>query len=266
MLTEQQVNHFNTFGFLIFRQLFSPEEMKTINAEFEHALTAAYRHAPFDGTYRHWVRTMGPDTPFFGGLLEDPRFYEPTEQLYGEDALGIISDANRYVGHTRWHPDHYVDPTEDCYGVKFAYYLEPVGAETGALRLIPGSHKNPLHSELRNNLDSYGLEICDVPAYICESEPGDVVAFDVRCWHASWGGAIDRRMCTVVYYKNPAGPEEEAATRKRASSSVKEPNNSGLPFETHRDIMGYWAANHEGSARRQRWIDRERELGFLDYL
>ena len=28
MLTEQQVNHFNTFGFLIFRQLFSPEEMK----------------------------------------------------------------------------------------------------------------------------------------------------------------------------------------------------------------------------------------------
>ena len=46
MLSEQQVNHFNTFGFLIFRQLFSPEEMKTINAEFEHALTSAYRHAP----------------------------------------------------------------------------------------------------------------------------------------------------------------------------------------------------------------------------
>jgi hypothetical protein len=30
--------------------------------------------------------------------------------------------------------------------------------------------------------------------------------------------------------------------------------------------MGYWVANHEGSEKRQRWIDRERELGFLDYL
>ena len=93
-----------------------------------------------------------------------------------------------------------------------------------------------------------------------------MVAFDVRCWHASWGGAVDRRMCTVVYYKNPEGPEEEAATRKRASSSVKEPNNSGLPFSTHHNIMSHWAANHEGSKKRQRWIDRERELGFLDYL
>ena len=63
------------------------------------------------------------------------------------------------------------------------------------------------------------------------------------------GGAIDRRMCTVVYYKNPEGPEEEAATRKRASNSAKEPNNSGLPFETHRDIMSYWVANHEGSEK-----------------
>ena len=60
MLTEQQVNHFNTFGFLIFRQLFTPEEVETINAEFEHAFdrppTATLRlMAP----NRHWVRTMG---------------------------------------------------------------------------------------------------------------------------------------------------------------------------------------------------------------
>ena len=266
MLTEQQVSHFNTFGFLIFRQLFSPDELKTISAEFEHTLTSAYRHDPFDGTRRHWVRTMGAETPFFASLLEDPRFCKPTEQLYGEDALGIVSDANRYVGHTRWHPDHSVDPTEDCYGIKFAYYLEPVGAENGALRLIPSSHKNPLHDDLRENLDKFELKICDVPAYVCKSEPGDVVAFDMRCWHASWGGASDRRMCTVVYYKNPESPEEEAATRRRASNSVKEPNNSGLPFSIHRDIMTHWITNHEGNEKRQRWIDRERELGFLDYL
>ncbi|MCZ6676313.1 MAG: phytanoyl-CoA dioxygenase family protein [Candidatus Poribacteria bacterium] len=263
MLTEQQINHFQTFGFLIFRQVFSPDELKTINAEFERTLTEAYRHTPFDGTRRHWVRTMGPDTPFFASLLEDRRFCEPAEQLYGEDVLGIVSDANRYVGDTRWHPDHHADPTEDCYGVKFAYYLESVGAENGALRLIPGSHKNPLHTEVRENLSQLGLEICNVPAYVCESEPGDVVAFDVRCWHASWGGASDRRMCTMVYYHNPDTPEEEAATRRRATNSAKEPENSELPFSIHRAIMSHWVANREGSQKRQRWIDRMRELGFF---
>jgi ectoine hydroxylase-related dioxygenase (phytanoyl-CoA dioxygenase family) len=32
--------------------------------------------------------------------------------------------------------------------VKMAFYLEPVDADTGALRLVPGSHLEPLHSEL----------------------------------------------------------------------------------------------------------------------
>ena len=38
--------------------------------------------------------------------------------------------------------------------------------------LIPGSHKNPLHNDLRENLNELGLEISDVPGYVCKSEPG----------------------------------------------------------------------------------------------
>ena len=37
-LTEQQLRHFKTFGFLIFRQLLSPEEMETYNREFDYGL------------------------------------------------------------------------------------------------------------------------------------------------------------------------------------------------------------------------------------
>ena len=138
MLTQQQINHFQTFGFLTFRQLFSQDEVKTINTEFESAMTEAFRDDPFDGTRRHWLITMGPDTPFLTSLLEDPRFCDVAEQLYGEDVFGIASDINRYVGDTRWHPD---TGSLHQYGVKFAYYLQPVTADTGALRLIPGSHE-----------------------------------------------------------------------------------------------------------------------------
>ena len=38
MLTQEQINHFQTFGFLTFRQLFSQDELKAINAEFEAAM------------------------------------------------------------------------------------------------------------------------------------------------------------------------------------------------------------------------------------
>ena len=94
MLTQEQINHFQTFGFLTFRGLFSQDELKTINTEFEAAMTEAFRDDPFDGTRRHWLITMGPDTPFLASLLEDPRFCDAAEQLYGEDVFGIASDVS----------------------------------------------------------------------------------------------------------------------------------------------------------------------------
>ena len=65
MLSEQQITDFHTFGFLIIRQLFSPDELQTINAEFDFALDTSYRHAPFDGTRRHWVTMVGPANALF---------------------------------------------------------------------------------------------------------------------------------------------------------------------------------------------------------
>ena len=91
--------------------------------------------------------------------------------------------------------DHGTDPTQDCYGIKMALYLEPMDAATGALRLIPGSHLEPLHSTLQAGRSS--VTVSDsrpademtallseddgtrVPQYVCATQPGDVVAFDV---------------------------------------------------------------------------------------
>lgn len=262
MLTQHELLHFETFGFVILRDLFTDEEMKTLSDEFETGLAAAYDHRPFDGTERHWTMMMGPETPFFASLLDDRRFYEPAEQLYGEDAFGVGCDANQYVGDTHWHPDHRIDPKDDCFGVKFAFYLDPVDGTSGALRLIPGSHKSPFHEEVRSSLERLKLPVADVPSCICSSNPGDVLAFDMRTWHASAGGATGRRMSTCVFYNNPRTEAEEAATRKRAESSRK------TPARFHRfDEPLYhpdWVANPTGNPRRRRWIERMVELGFLD--
>ena len=261
MLSNEQYQHFQTFGFVILRQFFTADEMATLREEFETGLNLAYAHRPFDGSERHWVPQMGPSTPLYASLLEDERFWSITAQLYGEDAFAVGVDANRYVGDTRWHPDHRVDPTQDCYGIKFAFYLDSVGPDTGALRLVPGSHKNPLHDDLRAYIQDQGMELADIPSYTCSSEPGDVVAFDVRCWHSSSGGQQGRRMSTCVYYKNPETPEQERAARQRAQSSHQAPAQYHRPGDPL--IHPHWIANHSASPLRQRWIERLDDLGFL---
>lgn len=260
MLTDEQYQHFQTFGFIVLRQFFTPDEITTLSEEFETGLDRAYQHRPFDGSERHWVSQMGPDTPCYSNLLEDQRFWSITEQLYGADAFAVGTDANRYVGDSRWHPDHHADPKEDCYGVKFAFYLDPVDADTGALRLMPGSHKRPLHDDLRAFLQ--GRELTQIPSHICASEPVDVIAFDMRCWHASFGGSAGRRMSTCCYYKNPDTPEEEQAARKRAAGSRKAPAQYHRPNDPL--FHPHWLANSQGSTLRQGWIDRLDELGFLE--
>ena len=261
MLTKQQLAHFETFGFIIMRHAFTAKELAIIDDEYERGLTSAYAHAPFDGTVRHWTNMLGSDTPFFATLLEDARFYEVAEQLYGEDVLAESSSANRYIGNTLWHPDHQIDANEDSFGIKLAFYLDPVDGQSGALRVIPGSHRNPLHDGVRAGLERLGKEISEIPGHVCESKPGDVVAFDTRLWHATWGGAEGRRMCSVSYYSNPKTTGEEAGARRRASSVVSLPAKFNRPQDAF--YHPNWVANSSGSVRRARWIRRLTELGYI---
>ena len=59
-----------------------------------------------------------------------------------------------------------------------------------------------------------------IPGYACESDPGDVVAFDLRMYHASYGGSRDRHMCSVVYYVDPNTPQELEPIRLNAIGLV----------------------------------------------
>jgi len=129
---------------------------------------------------------------------------------------------------------------------------------------VPGSHKLRFHQELRGTTKRGKLDILTVPSYVCESQPGDVVAFDLRLWHASWGGSAGQRMCTFVYYNNPADPVAEAASRKRAAGFVTMNAHFGRPDEPI--YHPAWLENRSGSPLRQRWIQRLDQLGFLASL
>ena len=269
MLTLQQLDHFNTFGFIIMREVFSGDEIKTIQGEFDLRAASASGYEPFDGTKPHGFNMMGDDTPFFASLMEDPRFVEAAEGMFG-DVIGYIAAANRYVTNTSW---HYDSGCYEGYGVKFAMYLQPVRADTGALRVIPGSHKRPWFDELDERpplryawarQDFARAEVPEVidsiPGFACESDPGDVIAFDERLWHASLGGSNDRQQCDLVYMNYPETPQEVASTITHAKGFWTERDNSAEPWNPKRSAPDEWIENRGRDPRRERWIQSLREF------
>ena len=219
-LTEEQVQHFETFGFLIRRQVFSQAEIDRLDEEFDHYLaTIKDEFEKKVGQGRGWPNwsNLNPDTPFMAGLLEDPRIYVPTEQLQGEDTVPLYSNANSFRNDSNWHPD-----TRQCHlpMLKNLVYLQPTTGDHGSLRVIPGSHKSPLYDDLHRLklinsndkseiLKESGMRSEDVPAYVFCSQPGDVITFNMRLWHAAFCGYEDRRNCSFAFCSNPKTAEEE---------------------------------------------------------
>ncbi len=201
--TPFQIDHYRTFGFIIMRGLLTPAETAALSREADAELAAQYPDTPFDGTRRHFCCMNDEQrTPTFAGLLQDPRFLDFGETLHGSDLIPMWCDANRYSHSTHWHPDAQDAPrSPERAGVKYAIYLEPLAADSGALRVIPGSHRQPLHHAVRDILAQHpDMPAEDVPATACATTPGDVIAFNHALFHAACHARGARRLCTLAYY------------------------------------------------------------------
>ena len=149
MLTAGERSHFETFGFMVRRKLFSSDEMDVISREFDDVLEEDRKGQAFKGDKRQAVLGCVEKRPGLLQLVDDDRIHGPIEEMLGPDFMWWGSDGNLYVGDTAWHSD--ASDIGLGYGrVKVAFYLDPVGKDTGCLRFIPGSHRLPLHDELRS--------------------------------------------------------------------------------------------------------------------
>ena len=166
MLTKQQQQHFEVFGFVVLRQLFSPDEMAIIIRDFETAMLEDRDGKPFDGKTRQQVNDWCLGRPCAELLIDSERISVPIEQLLGPGyTFKQGNDGNFYVGDTIWHPDMgwdphipegQSDPNKNVGAwryhyhpsIKVAFYLDSVGKDTGCLRVIPGAHRNPYHDRL----------------------------------------------------------------------------------------------------------------------
>jgi hypothetical protein len=266
VLTPEQKQFYETFGFLVFRSYFSPEETAEITRAFDGVLEDALNGQPFLGQKRHMVLGCIEQRPVLSQLVEDDRIYGVIGDLLGPDFVWITSDGNYYVGDTQWHPDA-GGSLLSYHLIKIALYLDPVRADTGCLRVIPGSHREPFHSTLkplvRHREDPpvypFGVTGEQIPAYPLESNPGDVVLFHQALWHASFGGGNRRRMFTLNFTAPATTPEEVALHRRLYEGHLRHQQNNPYKSLDHVYAPGFLEG---GGERRQRMVRPLVEWGF----
>ncbi|MCZ6676670.1 MAG: phytanoyl-CoA dioxygenase family protein [Candidatus Poribacteria bacterium] len=209
MLTTGQKQYFETFGFLVLRQLFTPEEVDTIRRESDEILLENRQGKPFPGEKRQAMIPFFERSPLLTQFIEDDRIYMLGEDLLGPDFILNATEGNLHVADTAWHGGG--PEPEPVPHIKIAFYLEPNTKETGALRVIPGSHKPEFRKRLQPLTEQYsdstvmpfGVSGADLPSLAIESQPGDVIIFPESLWHASFGGPPGRSQHAINFMANP---------------------------------------------------------------
>ena len=225
MLSNEQLAFFDTFGYLIVRQAFSQDEATEISQEFDRVLERDRQGHPSAGTKRRVLYGFFEKSPLLMGLLDDDRIYEAAGQLLGPGFSWMVSEGNLFVGNTRWHPD---STRLDFAPLKITMYLDPLTRDTGGLRVIPGSHRQPFYDDLTASRthghphmdDKFGVSESQVPSTPLDSQPGDLIFLNMILWHAAFGGEPGRRQLSVVFNPEPSSQEHVKIMRKNYEHNV----------------------------------------------
>ena len=205
--TDADVTYFQVFGFLHLRAV-QDDAVPGIAAAFERVLASATPTVGREG--RLGVPRIAQRDPVLSEtLLAGHRTPALAARLLQTPATYVGGDGVRHGGASYWHRDGYHHALRL---LKINQYLEPLAGESGALRFIPGTHRRRTQwdtraGELADPAARLGLPPDQVPSYVIESEPGDLIAFDPHIYHASFGGRVGRRMITVTFAAEPAGAE-----------------------------------------------------------
>jgi Phytanoyl-CoA dioxygenase (PhyH) len=208
MLSHEQILHFRTFGYVTLPALLNPTETATLRLEVTGALADAFGRTtaePNDlgGISGDYLPLAASRAPFSLALIaDDPRTFLFSAELLGSPTVPTVGIATCFTGDSTWHTRQ----GPDIGGVTFWADLEPRTAQTGALRLIPGSHVPDFERRLCDYRAAEpamsGFEHWDWPHVVVETEPGDVVAFHAHLMNCAQGGT-PRLAWTIDYLPWP---------------------------------------------------------------
>ena len=103
MLTDDQKQFFDAFGFLALPGLLTRVEAATMERESEEIMAEARGGTAFDGRKWQPVQPFFERRPFLRSLIGDDRILGIAEGLLGPDYFLIGTEGNLHVGDTPWH-------------------------------------------------------------------------------------------------------------------------------------------------------------------
>ena len=223
MLTPEQIAHFETFGFLVLRKVFTVDEIATIKRESDEIFSEG-----LGNTFPHGRVALQPffeRRPFMSTLVADDRIYGIGESLLGHEFFLCLTEGNLHAGDTFWHGGGMWD--EEARSVKITFYPEALTAATGSLRVVPGSHRRgspdlfePLrHGNSDPDFRPFGMRQSDIPSVALELEPGDLAVFTEETLHAAYGGHDGRHQHAINFMENPTTESKEKDIRDFYESS-----------------------------------------------
>jgi hypothetical protein len=218
-LTAQQVAFFDTFGFLKLPGLFR-SEVGELTAAFEEVFAATpepmvlsnnpyhrARDPQFEDAPRLTIPLFIEQHASLDPIRTDPRVVGIASSLLGPDYEYAHSDGNLFYCDVYWHLDAFGSPIQQRH-IKLYFYLDALRADSGALRVIPGTGDlagdyvttlRRLFADPDEARASLGIDLVDVPSWTLEAEPGDVIVGNYRTMHATFGGGPRRRLFTVNF-------------------------------------------------------------------
>ena len=218
MITPEQKAYFHTFGFIHLPQQFSPEEMEAVTREADQLWENDREGRPLGEDQSH-VQDLVEKGPVMTQMVVDDRIWGTVEALLGEGFVWNGSEGSLTFTDSehRWHTDRPNEPHATTYS--FHLYLDKLRADTGALRVIPGSHKPSLYDDLlplnEQTVDStmqvFGLSPADIPAVVIESDPGDIVFFSQKIYHGVYGMQPGRGYLKLRFVAWPETDEQIAS-------------------------------------------------------
>ena len=266
MLSHQQILHFRTFGYVALRGLLSPGEAATLRQEVTGALADAFGKIATEpnnvgGISGDYLPLAASRAPFSLALIADePRTFLSSAELLGSPTVPSVGIATCFTGDSTWHTRQ----GPDIGGVTFWADLEPRRAETGALRLIPGSQL----PEFERRLCEYravepamsGFGHWEWPHVVVETEPGDVVAFHAHLMNCAQGGT-PRLSWTIDYLPWPGlgRPDQMEVVRRLVDVEFGHEDYDRDRWPVWRD----WAAGAAQSPSRAVALERLELLGVL---
>ena len=222
MLSPELKAHFDTFGFIISRQAFNLEEINKITNEAEKLWMDDRKTSSSKDDEIVSDNFLERNSSLLE-LLDDDRIHDTFAGLLGPGFVWAGSEGQvTYHREHAWHPDRPGDKEEISYTrIKVMLYLDSLNKDNGCLRVIPGSHRLPLHGQIEpenrhqrgDTVKPFDVTGQDMPGFPFECDPGDVIYFCQSLWHGMFNGKKGRRYLALKFAAHPTTDKHLASLR-----------------------------------------------------